>query len=204
MNRPARGIAARLTRLAQLVDAGPELTQRELAAHLGVSQATVQRDLQRLTDRRDSPTDDSPETHVTQPTDTPAGDSPRRTWAERMQRESEARAALAAVIESLPADSPHRHALTVPTGPQLVQDLSTLMDGTGATPQAILAAAVYAVAAAWRDEIDADTLTPGPVKISAVRFLALTAEQLAEEHRRGVPSLRLLADPASTPPAHRT
>lgn len=207
MNQPAADRAARAARLARLVEAEPGLNQRQLADRLGVSQATVQRDLRRLIqNHRDSPPDsptDSPETHVTHPADTPdtaAGESPRRvTWADRMQRESDAHRALAAVVESLPADSPHRHTLTVPTGPQLVRDLSTLMDGTGADPQTILAAAVYAVAAAYRDAHDDGALTPGPVKISSVRFLPVTADQLAEERAHRGPSRRLLADTAAAP-----
>lgn len=209
MNQPAADRAARLARLAQLTDAQPGLNQRQLADRLGVSQATVQRDLRRLTQtRRDSPPDSPatpPETHVTHPADapaTPAGESPRRTWAERMQHESDARNALAAVINALPADSPHRHTLTVPTGPQLVRDLSTLMDGTDADPQTILAAAVYAVAAAYRDAVDDGTLTPGPVKITRVQFLPVTAEQLTEERAHRGPSRRLLSDPAATLPPH--
>lgn len=109
---------------------------------------------------------------------------------------------MAAVIDALPADSPHRHTLTVPTAPQLIHDLTTLMDGTDADPQTILAAAVYAVATAYRDEIDAGTLTTGPVKISSVRFLAVDAAQMAEERRRRTPSRRLLSDPAVTMPPH--
>lgn len=210
MNQPAADRAARAARLARLVEAEPGLNQRQLADRLGVSQATVQRDLQRLTQtRRDSPPDsppDSPETHVTHhPTDTtstPPGESPTRPWAERLQGESDAVATVAALLDAISADSPHRHALTVPTSPQLIGDLGTLVDGTGAPPADVFAAAVYAVAAAWRDEIDAGTLTPGPVKITRVQFYALTDEQMADERARRRPSLRLLSDPGDTMPAH--
>lgn len=189
MSRLSDDRAARLPEVSRLTARG--LSQRAIAARLQVSQATIRRDLQHLkkegqramAHRTPEPADAPPGESPPAPGESP-GDSPER----------------ARVTKALLTDTGQRR-LTIDADGPLINDLITLMDGTGgADPQEIINACVHVVAGAYRWLVEHQVLNGGrPISVRDVTIREPGTKDLEHLRRTGARRTFPLHDPPAEP-----